>query len=119
MTVYYLSGKVSDPDPAVMRANKAAFRVAQYDLAHVGIVGTQVVNPCDLCAQTEASMAGADPKDLWRACMRLCLRALTRADAIVMLPGHESSLGATEELRTARLLGLRVYTLDELVGAAA
>lgn len=119
MTLYYLSGKVSDPDPAVMRANKAAFRVAQYDLAHVGIVGSQVINPCDLCDPTERRMAGADPKDLWRACMRLCLRAVTRADAIVMLPGHENSEGATEELRTARLLGLRVYTLGELVGAKA
>jgi hypothetical protein len=103
----------------VMRANKARFRGAQYQLAHVGIVGAQVVNPCDVCAELEDDMFDADPDSLWRACMRLCLRALTRADAIVMLPGHESSAGAAEELRTARLLGLRVYSLGELLGARA
>lgn len=35
MTVYYLSGPVSDPDPAVMRANKQAFADARHQLAQI------------------------------------------------------------------------------------
>ena len=39
----------------------------------------------------------------------------TQADAVALLPGWETSLGATAEAATARALGLPVIDLDTLL----
>lgn len=110
MTIFYLSGPISSPDPAVMRANKERFAEARRKLAQIGIVG--VVDPCEVCAELEAAWpADKSAKELWRECMRLCIRALTQCHEIVMLPGYERSKGAMEEWRIALVLGMPVHTL--------
>lgn len=118
MTIYYLSGPISSPDPAVMRANKQAFTEARRQLAQIGIVG--VVDPCEVCAELEAAWpADKSAKELWRECMRLCIRALTHCHVIVMLPGYEQSKGARVELHNAVMIGMPAYLLHVLLGNAA
>lgn len=120
MTVYYLSGPVSNPDPAVMRANKARFSDAKLRLQAVITAGDLVISPCEVCAKFEASYpAGGDPVGLWRGCMRLCLSVLMNCDAIVLLPGYRRSKGAKEELRSASVIGLRVHLLQDLLDRMA
>ena len=112
MTIFYLSGPISSPDPSVMSANKEAFMTASERIRAAMPGG--IVNPVQLCRETEELWSDS-PEDMWIACMRICLRELTHCDAIVMLPGYEASRGAAEELRTARMLGMRVHLLHELL----
>lgn len=41
------------------------------------------------------------------------------ADAVVVLPGHETSTGARAEVATAKALGIPVYTLAETTGTTS
>lgn len=86
-----------------MARNKAAFRFAQYDLAKVGIVGTDVVNPIDVCADLEEAFEAGRLTDdeMWLACMRRCIAAMMTCDEMLYLPGFENSRGARIEHRIA------------------
>jgi hypothetical protein len=52
--------------------------------------------------------------DLKRAFEDYCRYIIWHADAVVVLPGHEKSPGATAETSLARALGKPVYTIDSI-----
>lgn len=53
--------------------------------------------------------AGAD----WQTAMRRCVETLVRCDGVALLPGWESSRGASLESDLAAGLGMPVMALDE------
>jgi hypothetical protein len=66
--------------------------------------GHQVVNPALLKLHAQAT---------WQDYMKRCVVLLCPCDAIHMLPGWESSRGAKEERRIAKMLGIPVQYADE------
>jgi nucleoside 2-deoxyribosyltransferase len=78
----------------------AAERLAERDL--------QPVNPAELVAVT----GGAFTYD---ETMHLCLEALSRCEALALLPGWEESHGACVEYGFATALNLPVVTVEDLV----
>lgn len=89
----YLAGPMSGhPD-----FNYAAFHNAAARLrAH----GFDVVNPAEIVKT---------PGLGWQACMRLDIPALLTCEAIIMLPGWQSSRGARLEYRLAQQLGFAAH----------
>jgi hypothetical protein len=71
-------------------------------------LGWLVVNPAEL---------DLGPGATWQAYMRKCVAMLCDVDAIEMLPGWESSRGAKEERRIAKMLGIPVQYAGEVVRA--
>tara|TARA_R110002012_G_scaffold163691_3_gene326078 strand:- start:518 stop:925 length:408 start_codon:yes stop_codon:yes gene_type:complete len=60
----------------------------------------KVINPMDLEHDHDKS---------WRSYMQECIVALTRCDAIFMMPCWSGSKGANLELKIAEGLGLKIY----------
>lgn len=100
-----------------MARNKAAFRFAQYDLAKVGIVGADVVNPVDLCADLDETFAAGklSKAELWNACMRRCIAAMMACDEMLYLPGFGNSRGARIEHRIAYELQMPGHALSSFL----
>lgn len=101
MKLLYLSG----PMAGYPEWNHPAFHRAADQLR---ILGYMVLNPADY---------GVDEKD-WTACLRRDLHDVLRAEAIAVLPGWESSRGATLETDVARRLGMPIYPIHELLGGS-
>lgn len=83
---------------------------------HVTGTGHVAVNPFDVpphwrcdCPIDVTDTAGAGGSHSWACYLRGDLAALLDCDAILMLPGWESSHGARLELTTASACGLRVF----------
>ena len=74
--------------------------------ARLRALGFDVVNPAEI---------NTDPDAAWAKCMRDDIRELVTCDAIVMLPGHEKSKGATLELHIAERLEMTVHLAGALV----
>ena len=91
---------------------RAAFASAS---AQVGALGHIAVNPFDVQPQpgcvcpNATSGEGAGSNHEWGCYLRGDLVALLDCDAILMLPGWESSHGARLELQVASAVGLRVW----------
>lgn len=49
----------------------------------------------------------------WPEAMRICIRRLTTASALVYLPDSQVSRGAKLEMKIARALGIPVYSLEQ------
>lgn len=69
--------------------------------------GYTVINPAELDEADDAPV-GAKP---WAAYLRRDIVELMKADAIALLPGYQSSRGATLELHIATALGFEVIYL--------
>lgn len=95
--VVYIAGAVTgQPD-----RNSKAFTLAHMKLAARGYI---VLNP-----------TRAIPEDMpERGAMEICLAMLEQADAIYMLPGWESSTGASVEYAYAMRRGLKEVLPEEL-----
>lgn len=124
--------------------NFPAFFAAEFELTKVG---WQVFNPARMDVQTDAwpnvesytltlpehrrgltqlikPLDGAkfDPEDFRKYARRDCrvlidyLRA-EEGDALVILPGHEESIGATAEKAVARWVALPIITLEDALNA--
>lgn len=95
----------------------AAFRFAQYELANVGIVGANVLNPVDLCEDLDVAFRGRElsKEELWNACMRRCIAAVTTCDEMIRLPGHQHSRGARIECRIADDLQMPGHDLESFL----
>ncbi|MFU1906023.1 DUF4406 domain-containing protein [Bordetella avium] len=97
MRVYLAGPMTGHPDLNYPAFHDAAARLR----AH----GFDVVNPAEI-----VKTPGLD----WLACMRLDIPALLTCEAIVLLPGWQSSRGARLEYSLARQLGFAAhqYTTD-------
>lgn len=105
--IYFISGPMSGlPD-----FNRPAFHRAAQQLRDRGLT---VFNPA------ENGIASSAP---WSTHMRADIRMLMGCDAVVVLPGHRGSKGATLETHIARALGMPVITLagalNDLKGISA
>lgn len=97
-TRMYLSGPMSGlPD-----FNYPTFRRIAADLTSRGYV---VSNPAD---------NGLPDGLSWEDYIRTDIRMLLDCDAVVVLPGWETSRGASLEVTIARALGMPVIALDDL-----
>jgi len=95
---HYLSG----PMTGHPKLNYPAFDAAAAALRDAGIA---VVNPAEIAAAS----------DDWANCMREDLKALCDCEAIILIPGWETSAGAHLELHIAHRIGLRIVHLHELL----
>ncbi|PWI56062.1 DUF4406 domain-containing protein [Sulfoacidibacillus thermotolerans] len=97
-TVFYLSGPMSGlPDynyPAFFEAESALFSQ-----------GYLVANPA------RTNLPEGSP---WEAYMRDDLRKMLGADAVVVLPGWETSRGARLEVQVAEALGMPIFAYPTL-----
>jgi hypothetical protein len=95
---------ISGPITGRPNGNKDAFDRAEETMHSRGHT---TFNPQSIPAPTkEVKLQGS--RAVWQYYMRECVRYLPTCEMIYMLPGWFESEGATEELRLARLLGLRV-----------
>jgi hypothetical protein len=86
----YLSGPMSGvPDLNFPQFHAEAERLRA--------IGFDVVNPAEI---------NTDPGESWASCLRKDIAALVTCDVIAMLPGWESSKGATLEHYVARALNM-------------
>ena len=95
----YLAG----PMTGLPQLNFPAFHASAAELRGAG---HEVVNPAEINPDLGAE---AD----WHTCMRADIRELVTCHAIAMLPGWQSSRGATLEHHIAWTLGMRVGAVQE------
>lgn len=110
--VVYLSGPMTGlPD-----FNFPAFETATAALRELGIV---VLSPHehDLDGGFDPASDG-DDFDL-RAALEWDIEAVLRSDAIVVLPGWQSSPGCTVEVAVAASMDIPVLDIDEVLGTTA
>lgn len=100
---FYIAG----PMTGVKDLNFPAFHAAAKALRDAGY---DVVNPAEV---------NADPTMPWAECMKRDIAQLVACDAVVVLPGHETSRGARLEVHIAKALGMVVLNLHVLVGVPA
>jgi len=98
MNRVYLSG----PMTGLPNHNFPAFHDAATELRSMGL---EVVNPAEINA-----IPGALP---WEQCLRNDIKALCDCDAIILLPGWESSSGAHLELHIAHRVGMKIARIQE------
>lgn len=87
---------IAGPMSGLPELNFPAFHAAAAELRAQGY---DVVNPAEI---------NADPTAGWVACMRLDIAQLVTCDQILLLPGWESSRGATLERHIAQMLEMPV-----------
>lgn len=95
---------VSGPMTGMPNLNFPAFNEAAQRLR---LAGYTVINPVEL---------NPDPATSWTQCMRNDIKALCDCDAVALLPGWENSQGAHLEVHIGHRLGLRVSTVEKLLG---
>lgn len=102
MTRWYIAGPMTgQPD-----LNFPAFHRAA---AQLRAQGHEAVNPAEI---------NPDPSAGWNACMRADIAQLVTCDGIFLLPGWESSKGASLERHIARALDMQVaYMVHEEIPA--
>lgn len=96
MKKVYICGPVTGkPYPEVRKQ----FGTAE---AVIKSMGMMPVNPVNL----------VDPEADWHTAMRICIKALMDADAIMLLDGWNKSKGANVEHELARILELNVLRIE-------
>lgn len=105
---FYISGPMTGlPD-----FNAPAFNAAAADLRRCGF---GVVSPIEMDLEIGFDPSVGSPEDFdLPAAVRRDIDALIDCDAIVMLPGHEASKGATAERYVADWLGKEILVYPTL-----
>jgi hypothetical protein len=104
---------VAGPMSGYKNWNFEAFDAAAADLRSRGY---EAINPVDLDREVGFDPATSSPEDFdLPAAIRRDIEALLSCQAIVMLPGHENSKGATAERHVAHWGGLDVLVYPSLV----
>ncbi len=107
--VVYIAG----PMTGIENYNAPVFYAAAVDLRSRGY---RVINPVELDLEIGFDPMTDSPEDFdLPSAVKRDVDALTGCDAIVMLPGHEKSKGATAERHVAVWLGLPVLAYPSLV----
>lgn len=104
----YIAGKIKGLKP-VHVARK--FREAQIELEPLGF---KVQNPFELIGRinNQRKLSGDSiltDKENRKEILSICLRALLKCDAILMLPDWQESEGATLEHNTAKAVGMEIF----------
>jgi nucleoside 2-deoxyribosyltransferase len=107
-TTIYVAG----PMTGIPEFNYPAFNSAAERLRGLG---HRVLNPAD----SEDYNPTPGTPQAWDWYMRHALRMVLQADALALLPGWETSRGATLEVDVATALGIPVKRLAEWLEAAA
>ena len=94
---------ISGPMSGLPEFNYPAFFAAEEELVAAGYA---VENP--------ARNPEPDPKT-WEGFMRMAVKQVADCDALVMLPGWESSRGAKVEVDLAKTLGMHVCEIKEFI----
>lgn len=103
---------VAGPMSGYENWNFEAFDAAAADLRQRGY---EVINPVDLDRDVGFDPATSSPDDFdLPAAIRRDVEALVTCQAIVMLPGHENSKGATAERHVAQWVGIDVLVYPSL-----
>ena len=95
----YISGRVSGTSDARERFRRVEQRLR--------LQGWRVINPVRKTAHMNPAVT------LWTEYMRVCLRLLTRCDAIYLMRGWRQSKGATVEQRLAVDLDLDIVMEEQ------
>ncbi len=103
MTRIYIAG----PMTGYPELNFPFFNTAAKSLREQG---HDAVNPAEIVTDQSAD---------WQTCMRADIAQLVTCDAILLLPGWETSKGATLEAHIAHSLGMRLVYPGEQIGAPA
>jgi len=104
---------IAGPMTGYERYNADAFNAAAADLRQRGY---RVINPVELDIEVGFDPSTDSPEDFdLPAAIRRDVNALIECDAIVMLPGHETSKGATAERHVAIWRGLEVLSYPSMV----
>jgi hypothetical protein len=106
--VIYIAG----PMRGYPKFNFPAFRNAAADLRQLGY---DVLSPHELDEEiglTEDTPTDKVTKQTVFQCLRRDMEAISRCDAIALLPGWEKSSGANLELAVAERIGCKVYIYD-------
>lgn len=107
--VVYLAG----PMGGLQKYGAPIFDAAAADLRQRGY---RVINPVDIDLEAGFDPMTDSPEDFdLKAAIRRDVNHLVDCDAIVMLPGHEKSRGATAERYVAIWAGLRVLEYPSMV----
>jgi len=100
MKKVYIAGKVTGLEP-----REVYLKFKKSELA-VAASGFSAINPIEVVDDENAT---------WQGAMRLCIAALMRCDAILMLPCFINSKGAAMERELAISVEIKVfYNLEEL-----
>jgi hypothetical protein len=104
----YIAGPMTGYD----QYNFPAFDAARDDLTAKGF---KVISPADIDREIgfDPSVGTLDDFDL-PAAIRRDVDAILGCDAVVLLPGHETSRGATAERYVAKWAGIPCYTYPDL-----
>lgn len=103
---------VAGPMSGYENWNYQAFDAASADLRQRGY---EVINPVDLDRDVGFDPATSSPEDFdLPAAIRRDIEAILSCQAIVMLPGHENSKGATAERHVAQWVGIDVLVYPSL-----
>lgn len=99
---------VAGPMSGLPQNNYPAFNAASVELQRKGY---DVVNPAEVSI---AGMKRVHYVDLLRA----DLKGLLQCDGVAVLPGWERSVGATNEVRNARLLKMPVRAVSDWISSS-
>lgn len=90
----YISGKITGTTDYEKRFAKATDKFRNK--------GYYTVNPVEVCSHIKEGSA-------WETYMRECIKALCDCTHIYMMHGWHDSKGAIEELKIAKMLGLKIH----------
>src|SRR5947207_11192639 len=104
MRVIYVAGKLSGPNNFEIARNVAAAEDVGLRVAQFGAM------PLSPHSNTGLKFFGTITEDFW---YEGTLELLRRCDAVIMVPGYESSRGARAECEEAHRLNLPVFFVVE------
>jgi hypothetical protein len=107
--VYYFASPYSSPDPEVIESRYAEQgRLVAHLIKEHGLL---IVNPIEMCHNLSKRYGLPGGYEYWKSRDR---KLISLSDGIIVaqMDGWEESIGVTDEIRYANLLGKPVFTID-------
>lgn len=102
----YKSIYIAGPITGMENNNREAFEKAEEFFLSKGKI---VCNPHKIVPYCLIEKYMNNEKKLWVEAVKICVRSVTRQDAVFVLEGWNSSRGATVEIFTAQTLNIPVF----------